>query len=152
MTTGIDAIEPSVRSYLLGAGDLPFFLPCRRAPAEPITWYGCASDESRFSAMVAEIGAFIGLAWPDFAGTKATLRPGDPVERELQRAFGTTVVCFRAVDENDDTRIVAQLRRFIRLLQKRPPFLSLQPLSFRQLRARFDRALLTRDERELWRL
>lgn len=141
----VQAAFPSIAAWLKGAREWPLLLPRKGADEEAMTWYACAYSEAHLRGLLAEMRAFIGPTYSLFPTVRANLDTNDPIERVIDREFEGRVLKI-VVPERYWTKVSRQVESYVELLRRRPNVATHTVVSFAQLRARFDLALLAGNE------
>lgn len=139
----MEMLKPALHHHSQGHEWQALLFPYRDQTAAETTWYACASDDAQARALADDIMAFVG---PSYARFEAMHVDGSTTADALvPAAFGQRVLRF-AGQRGYDSKIAEQWQRYWNLLQRRPRDCAAIPQTFAQVRARFDRALLTGDE------
>lgn len=135
---------PWLEAVAAGHADAGLVLPAQ-AEDGSVIWYACALQRQERAALAEQIESFLGPARIEFDRTQV-MAPGTEVERKLAERFAGGVLTFRVRQGADQQAIMRSLESLGALLRRRAPRRRQSPRSFAEVRADFDRALLTGDE------
>jgi hypothetical protein len=137
----VSAASPMILAWLRGWREWPLLLPRVVGGEAGITWYACAYSEAHLRGLLAEMRAFIGPSYANFPSVRAELDPADPIESAIGHQFEGRVLKIE-VPERWAPKVSQQIKSYATLLRTRPNIATHTVISFTQLRARFDLALL----------
>ncbi len=140
------AVEESLRHYVIGRHEFPVLLPCRAVGADQTSWYACSHTVGGARRLHSELRAFIGPSYADFPIDISDCNDPNQIASLLNESFGDGWFAFSSNPRNGDAAIRAAWTRYWSLLQIRPSISTDVPATFDQLRARFERAAIAKDE------
>lgn len=142
------ALVPAISRYSKGLKDRPLLLPFLEPGAQRTCWLACAHDELSALGLHDEMMAFVGPSFGDFEKDGADLSASQGSARFALTQAGLYVSAFFAVTPKLESRVIASWQRYWQLLEQRPARPRQELLTFHQLRAAFDRALVARNEKD----
>ncbi|WP_440532393.1 protein DpdD [Variovorax sp. YR566] len=137
---------PALRYFVQGHWGRGFLLPFRSAPESPVIWFACAEDALAIRALRAELEAFLGPSYADFAAHGDDVDAAQAFAGPLLQAAGLHYLCFRASHISREGNVASQWQMYWRLIEVRPERAVERPRTLAQLRADYDRALIARNE------
>ena len=143
-----DVLVPAILRYAKGFADRPLLLPFADEAAERTCWLACACDELGARSLLDEMIAFIGPSFGDFEIEGAMLSAAQAHAKVALAQAGLHVIAFFATESKFEPRVIKSWQRYWQLLDQRPPRPRQELRTFHQLRAAFDRALVTRNEKD----
>ena len=140
------ALLPALRYFIQGHWGRGFLLPFRATIESPAIWFACAKDALAMRSLRAELEAFLGPSYCDFAPYGDDVDEARNFAGPMLQTAGLHYLPFQASHISRESSIATQWEIYWRLVEVRPERAVARPRTLAQLRADYDRALIARNE------